>query len=289
MKKLHLSIPGHYCAGLGDCILWAWCANGPELLEFWAEGRNREILELMGCRLSDSPINAIDPHDCYGIELRERGARARVKAWCEGIGIPCEPKRPKMAMEFGGVMSRRVALCPHTHFKPREWPPAYWLDLNWELRNRNIDPIWIMEHDDHQYVNRGPSMAYHGYSMRDVSAMLGSSAVVIGNDSMPVHLAATIGRPAVALLGPTKPSIYAHLPDVLPMQSQTSDCVGCHFGAPFRAACDMMCQALMTLTPKEVAETVSFLVEKLNDPQRRISGSLSANQETVDGNQRRSA
>lgn len=284
-KIIHLSHPGRYCAGLGDCITWAWVANGPIPLSFYAQGRNRELLELLGCRLVDSPEGAIDPHEAYNVELRERCSRPRVEIWCEYIGIPCEPKRPEWKMERRGFMGRRVILCPHTHFKTREYPPAYWLDLNWELRNRNIDVLWMMEHDDKQYVNRGPSCAYWGFSMKDVAGLISSAAVIVGNDSMPAHMGGTLGRPTIALMGPTSPNVFHHMVDVMPMQSQIATCVGCHFGPPsFRAACDMSCQALMTLLPVDVAETVAFCVEKIDHASRRVFGSLPSEEPATPGN-----
>jgi ADP-heptose:LPS heptosyltransferase len=288
MKTLHLSHPGRYCAGLGDCITWAWLANGPVPLQFWAEGKNREMLDLLGCRMTDSPQDALDPHDAYNRELHERCQRPRAEIWAEYLGIPCEPKRPTLRLPDHEFMRRRVALCPHTHFHVREYPPAYWMDLNWSLRARNVDVVWIMEHDDKQYVNRGPSMAYFGFPLRDVAAMLGSCAVVVANDSMPAHLAGTLGRPTIALMGPTHWNVFAHISNVHPMHSEISKCAGCHFGKPFRAACDMMCQAMMTLLPQDVVTTVSFILETLDDP-RRISPGVSTNETAGAGNQRRRA
>lgn len=247
------------------------------------------MLEFLGCRLVNSPEGAIDPHDAYNKELGERGARPRAQIWCEYLGIPCEPKRPDIKLNRDvGFLPRRVLLCPNTHFKTREWLPAYWMDLNWKLRDKNIDVIWLLEHqnDLQQYTNRGPSMAYYGLSMRDCAALMSSAAVVVANDSMPAHLAGTVGRPTLAMMGPTNRNVFAHLSDVMPMHSEAVDCVGCHFGKPFRVACDMMCTGLATLLPGDVEKTVSFIVDKLNDA-RRISSSLSAEESARDGDQRR--
>ena len=289
-KTIHLSHPGRYCAGLGDAVTWAWLANGSVPLSFWAEGRNREMLEFLGCRMADSPEGSIDPHDAYGKELGERCGRPRAVIWSEFLGIPCEPKRPEFKLNQVGYLPRRVLLCPNTHFKPREWPPAYWMDLNWKLRDANVDVVWLMEHqnDLNQYSQRGPSMAYYGLSMRDCAALMSSAAVVVANDSMPAHLAGTVGRPTLAMMGPTHRNVFWHMPDVMPMHSEIVDCAGCHFGQPFRASCDMMCGALATLLPGDVAKTVLFILEKLNVA-RRVSASVSADEAAKSRDQRRGA
>jgi len=259
---LNVANPGRYCQGLGDMVAWSWLANGPVPLSFYADGRNREMLEFLGCRIETDPTGAIIPSDAYNKELSERCARPRLEIWAEFLGIPCEPKQPKFNLQSRDYLKRRIIICPQTHWKGREWPPAYWMDLNWELKGRNFEVVWLLESNDPQYSGR-QSMAYWGQSMRDVASCLSSAALVIGNDSMPAHLAGTIGRPTLALLGPSHWNVFAHLSNVHPMHTEIVECRGCHFGTPYRKACDMMCQALAHLSPQDVARTAEFLVEKM--------------------------
>lgn len=285
--KINLGIPGSFCAGLGDCVLWAWIANGPEPLEFWAVGKNREMLELLGCRLLDSPDGAINPNDAYNVEKAEGCRRPRVEIWAEWLGIPCEPKRPVLKMEERSFMRRRVALCPHTHFRSRAWHNAYWQDVNWSLRGLNIEPIWIWEtKDDELLSNGGPTMAYWGFGLKQVAEMLASCAVVVGVDSMPAHLAGTIGRPTIAIMGPTQPAVFSHIQNVLPMQAEGLDCTGCHFQRPFRAACDLACQSMLRVYPQDVSRTVSHIVETLSNGPRTTSSSVSSENEAAAGVER---
>lgn len=288
MKKVNLSIPGRYCAGLGDCVLWSWIANGPEPLEFYANAANRELLEFLGCRVSDSAYGAIDPHDAYNKELAERGRRPRVEVWAEWLGIPCEPKRPTLQMMPQGILRRRVALCTQTHFRSRGWLNAYWQDVNWALRFANIEPIWIWQSKDEELLaNCGPTMAYWGFSLRDVAAMLASCAVVVGVDSFPAHLAGTIGRPTIAILGPTSPEMFAHIENVIPMQAEGLDCTACYFKQPeFRAACDLGCQSMFRVYPQEVVETVQFIIEKCINGTRAASETVPAGNEAEGGGER---
>lgn len=282
--KINLTIPGNYCAGLGDCITWAWIAEAGGL-EFVAGGRGAEMLNLMGCKVGEDPADSVNPHSCHLREMAERGARPRVEIWCDNLGIPCEPRRPKIGIEFGGVFRRRVALCPHVHWRAREWPKAYWLDLCFELMKKNVQPVWIMEHKDLELLDRCNGRVSHwfGQPMAEVAKLLQSCAVVVGNDSMPVHLGGTIGRPTLALLGPTKPTIFAHMPSVKGISTDLVDCVGCHFGRPSNKACDLMCQALAMLSPQKVADIVSIVVEEVGHAARRVSSSVSADEKAAVG------
>jgi ADP-heptose:LPS heptosyltransferase len=91
---------------------------------------------------------------------------------------------------------------------------------------------------------------------------MSSVELVVGNDSGPAHLAGTLGTPTLALMGPTRAAcVFGHIPEVTPLAvSLEPACAGCHFGRPFRAACDQGCQALYALTPAAVLKEVHKLV-----------------------------
>jgi hypothetical protein len=131
------------------------------------------------------------------------------------------------------------------------------------LKKRNVQPVWIMETKDLELLERSKGQISHwfGQSMKTVAELLQSCSVIVANDSMPAHMGGTLARPTLALMGPTKPSVFAHMSSVLPMQTSLVDCVGCHFGKPWRVACDLMCQALAMLSPQLVADTVCHIVE----------------------------
>lgn len=256
MVVVNLSIQGQYCAGLGDAVMWAWIGQANSDVSFAAGGGVREMLDLFGQKTSSDCHVAINPSGAYDRELQDLGRLPRVHYICRHLGIPVETARPRFSPEVD-INPRRIALCPHTNFKARQWPSSYWLDLNWKLRDAGYQPIWQMSHDDPAFHGRGPSMSWWGGSLVDVARRLASCAVVVGNDSMPAHLAGTLGRPTLALMGPTKPTVFSHIPDVKCLTSKDISCTGCHFGGPFRAACDFMCESLARLSPSTVVEEIT--------------------------------
>ena len=97
-----------------------------------------------------------------------------------------------------------------------------------------------------------------------VGWLMKNSSLVIGVDSMPAHFAGTIGTKTLALMGPTKRTVFTHIPNVYCLQSNMLDCVGCHFanhnGKGFRACCDQGCSSLFSLFPDQVLQTVLNLM-----------------------------
>ena len=260
--KIDLASPGRYCAGLGDCVTWAWLAAGAdEPMQFAAQGANAEMLRLFGCDVTEDPSGAIDPNFCYRAELNLRCQAPRVKIWSQILGLTSTPVRPQCVLKpVRQPKPTRIVIAPQCHFKSRTWPKAYWLDLNWALQCLGYEVVWLMEHDDQDFSQRGPAMAYWRSSFQQVIEIMMTAAVVVANDSMPAHLAGTLGVPTLAILGPTHPNVFAHVPDVIPMQSKAMECVGCHFSQPYRAACDLLCQGLATTLPRDVAAKVQEIV-----------------------------
>jgi hypothetical protein len=252
--KIDLATPGLFCAGLGDCVTWAWIAAGSTRpLQFFARGSNAEMLRLFGCDVTEDNTDAIDPSFGYRAETNTGCKIPRVEIWKKVLQIGGTVTRPSCTRNpIRNPNPRRIMLAPHCNFVSRTWPAAYWLDLNWSLLHAGYEVVWLMAHNDQTYVNRGPSMAFWGNGFSTVIDLMMTCELVVGNDSMPAHLAGTLGLPVLALMGPTSPNVFAHIPNVVAMQSDAVKCVGCHFGAPYRAGCGLGCQSLFTLLPQNI-------------------------------------
>jgi ADP-heptose:LPS heptosyltransferase len=87
-------------------------------------------------------------------------------------------------------------------------------------------------------------------SLGELLALLERSAVVVGADSGPVVLAATLGVPTVALFGPKDPAIYAPLGPRVEVVWKGVYCSPCSL----RQCGDPICMS--TLSPEAVAQAV---------------------------------
>jgi ADP-heptose:LPS heptosyltransferase len=150
--------------------------------------------------------------------------------------------------EFGG--EPLIVLFPQTAWVTREWPPSYWVDLSWKLKSAGVATLVLLSSKDERFTNT-PTY-WWGTPIERLAALIERAALVVGNDSFPAHLAGTIGVPTLAVMGPTRPTVFAHAETVECVASAAIECTGCHFSPPFRAACDQGCQSLFRLFPDTV-------------------------------------
>ena len=275
MPRISTAFNNHY--GIGDLACLAWLAEATrdtkDPITFFAHrGTRYDILKLMGQEVTDDPAGVgVCIYTAYQNELADSGRRSRLAYIADVLGIPYRFKRPtvrfsdedlKWAREVRGDNGDDfIMLFPQTCWKPREWPSSYWVDLGWRLKNDNIHAAFFMGDKDERFTNT--PKYFWGYSFGQLSALMSISQMVIGVDSGPAHVAGTVGVPTIALCGPTRPEcVFAHMPDVIPMTAhEDPDCTGCHFKAPFRAACDQGCQMLFNLKPQIVYDEIRWQLD----------------------------
>jgi hypothetical protein len=259
--KIDLEIDKGY-SGLGDICMLAWLAEGcgrvGQRLTFHRK-RNLELMALFGLGVDPEP-GGVRLDGVYRRELAEQCRRPRLEYVREFLGITAEPMRPtlRLAAEHRRWAAERVRelgeplvlLFPQTAWVTREWAPSYWVDLAWRLKAAGVPTLVLLSSKDARFTNT--PKYWWGTSVERLAALIERAALVVGNDSFPAHLAGTIGVPTLALMGPTRPAVFAHTPTVECLASGLIECTGCHFAAPFRAACDQGCQSLFRLFPEAV-------------------------------------
>lgn len=106
-----------------------------------------------------------------------------------------------------------AVLLPGTNWPTKRWPAEYFAELAVRLREEFSLPIVVAGGRDATDAARlilksAPSAldVTTKTSVRELVALLRRAALVVCNDSGPMHLAAALGRPLVAPFGPTSPS-----------------------------------------------------------------------------------
>lgn len=291
MPRINTTV-GEHCTGLGDMILLAWLAEATrerrDPISFYATRGNFAILKLFGQDVRDEPTgNEVVVTAAYRRELDDGGTKLRLDYVREVLDIRSPHKRPAARIPADALAwaeetkkqfsSDLVLLFPQALWEGRAWPPAYWVELAWMLKKRNVSAVMVLAGEDKRFAN-SPHFLW-GCDLERVAALISVSRLVVANDSGPAHLAGTIGVPTIVAAGPTRGScVYGHIPDVTVLTSDEPPlCAGCHFKAPYRAACDLACQALYALKPHVVlGRVISKLAQIAAEPPATPAGLASA-------------
>ena len=109
-------------------------------------------------------------------------------------------------------------ICFHlgANWEPKRWPPAYFAELAdlihqlWHIPivvtgSSNDEELWVAMKNK---IKTAQAFSLIGKTSLDVLAALYSQgAFVVSGDSGPMHVAASVGTPVVALFGPTNPEL----------------------------------------------------------------------------------
>ncbi|HWQ57112.1 MAG TPA: glycosyltransferase family 9 protein [Bryobacteraceae bacterium] len=100
-----------------------------------------------------------------------------------------------------------VLACPLAGWRSKQWPPEYYGELAVRLRNE-LGVTLVVDGP----ASAAGALAAAGDAFRHFSCLPGllyairRAAAVVGGDSGPLHLAAALGKPGVAIFGPTDPA-----------------------------------------------------------------------------------
>ncbi len=220
--------------GLARSSLFAWLANAgltvglDNLREGSREGA-RALYDL-------TPLRA--PANLHAVD--------RYLAVLPLLGVPVHqdfewlPRRPEIAAQVAQkwplAAGPWVGLLPGGRWENKRWPVPYWVELVKLLgRTPDLKFVTFGSKDEHPLGERitaaAPekclNLAGHT-SLAEMIECLRLCRVVITNDTGPMHAAAALGRPVVALFGPTNPlstGPYGQPENVL--QNKELPCVPC--------------------------------------------------------------
>lgn len=103
-----------------------------------------------------------------------------------------------------------------------------------------------------------PSGNATGFSLQELAALIKKSDVLVTNDSGPMHIAAAVGTPVVALFGPTEPARTGPYTENCIVIKKEMDCSPC-----FRSRCTKKSfECMEFITVDEVFEAVKKLLGK---------------------------
>jgi heptosyltransferase-1 len=117
--------------------------------------------------------------------------------------FPLPPGRPEDELPAGDF----VLACPLAGWRSKQWPLEYYSRLARRLRDELALPLVLNGPPGAQAVLAAiPEVRAHRSSVTGLIHATRRAAAVVGVDSGPLHIAAALGKPGVALFGPTDPA-----------------------------------------------------------------------------------
>ncbi|MDD4889726.1 MAG: lipopolysaccharide heptosyltransferase I [Phycisphaerae bacterium] len=130
------------------------------------------------------------------------------------IGQPARDSVRARLMDAGLPPGRPFAvLAPGASYESKRWPADRFARVAEHLADRGITPVLSGAPNEAaiaaqvRQASRAPLVDLVGRTnVKEAMALLENATVVVSNDSGPMHLAAALGRPLVAIFGPTDPA-----------------------------------------------------------------------------------
>ena len=194
------------------------------------------------------------------------------------LGVPVHsrfewlPERPRAAAQvrekWQPAAARWVALLPGARWENKRWPVENFQELARGLPAAADVKFVILGGADDSSLGRAITSANPAHcldltgktSLPEMIEWLRLSHLTITNDTGPMHVAAALGKPVIALFGPTDPRStgpYGQVRSVI--QSRHLPCVPC-----MRATCtyEKPLACLREITPTTVSERALALLSK---------------------------
>jgi len=191
----------------------AWRARIPVRIGYARDGRGRLLTDAV-----EAPPEAAYGHQAYYyLQLLLRAGLIEKPKPVGVVRLAVTGPEKKWAtrrlesMGLGGLR-KFIALCPGASFGPaKRWPPERFADLADRLIGALHADVLIFGSRDERLLAEAvahemqhtPAILSGDTSLRQLLALLAECRLVITNDSGPMHLAAALGVPLVAVFGST--------------------------------------------------------------------------------------
>jgi heptosyltransferase-1 len=125
--------------------------------------------------------------------------------------FPLPPGRPEGVLPGGEF----VLASPLAGWRSKQWPMEHYRELAARLRHLNIPLVLNGPPSAGAELAQVPGAIAHWSGIAGLIHATRRAAAVIGVDSGPLHLAAALNKPGVAIYGPTDPALNGPFGDSL--------------------------------------------------------------------------
>lgn len=171
-----------------------------------------------------------------------------------------------LAQEAGlDIDQSYILLVPGANWPNKRWPTQHFarlVDLIWESGRV---PVMVGAGNDQVLVDeviakakRSPISLVGKTSLKQLAYIMQYSTALVGGDTGPMHLAAGLKTPVVALMGPTDVNRNGPYGEGHRTLTVSYDCAGC-----WQRKCPKMRDCLADISPKQVFEALQKIIDRI--------------------------
>jgi len=215
----------------------------------------------------------VDPRGgtVHNVEFNLDALRGMGLDGCDGKPyFPLDPGAEEFAGDFfdrAGLRGKKViALNPGGGWISKKWRPGQFADFGRRIVDETGSGVVIIwgpgEEEDARQVLAGigvGAVMTPPSTLKQLGSMLRLCSVLVTNDSGPMHIAASLGVPILAIFGPTVPALQGPVfTESVVGENHRLDCLGCSY-----TECPIGNPCMIDLSVAEVFESFKMLSEKL--------------------------
>jgi ADP-heptose:LPS heptosyltransferase len=199
-------------------------------------------------------------HDEYLGTLLLPGMKPEISLIENSFSLPeILVSRSREFLKFGAQGSALI-IHPGSGGAIKCWPHSYYLDLAARAFKIGMFPFFLLgpvEKENPDFANL-PGAGFpvlSGLTLVETAAVLANAKIYVGNDSGITHLAAAMGRPVIAIFGPSDPERFGPRGRAVKIISLNYECSPCHPRDPKSPAqeCRTNRACLLEIKPEMVA------------------------------------
>ena len=199
--------------GLLRSAILGWLSRAPTRIGFASGREGSPWFYTQKVRVPDPTIHAVDRYLLIARALGAVPQDPEPLQFSLAIDTAAE-KRLRQLLNSAGVSSgiALVTINAGARWPTKQWPPASFAQVADQLQKEGIRVAVIGGPDETdpghavvRHMTTSPIDLVGKTSIKELIALLRRSCLLITNDSGPMHLAAALNTPVVALFGPTDP------------------------------------------------------------------------------------
>ncbi len=195
------------------------------------------------------------------------------------IGIPVETQSPSFFLDseseaFASDFISTGNLTPGNFitfnigggWAIKRWPTEKFVELSKMISSTIHQPVVVLygpseEKEAESICSSSGAIIAPQTSLKQMGAILKASRLLVTNDSGPMHIAAALGVPTLAIFGPTSPRLqgpYGNISEIV--RNEKLDCLGCNL-----TKCPIGNLCMKELKPATVFEHLLKLISKIDE------------------------